>query len=105
MRSAVAFVAILFFTGASEFKPSIASQTQMQILSNQQEVIHNFQVTTLKGHTGSVARVIFSPDGKTVASESDDNMVKLWDATSGKLINTLTGHTNQVWSVIFSTRW
>jgi hypothetical protein len=46
--------------------------------------------------------VAFSPDGTRLASASDDNTVKLWDAASGKGLHTLKGHTNFVWSVAFS---
>ena len=33
---------------------------------------------TLKGHKGDVISVVFSPDGKTLASGSDDKTIKLW---------------------------
>ena len=43
----------------------------------------------------------FDPQGGTLASGSDDNTVKLWEARSGKLLRTLEGHQNWVWSVAF----
>ncbi len=47
---------------------------------------------TLKGHTGFVVSVAFSPDGKTLASGSHDHTVKLWDVRTGKNIATFQGH-------------
>jgi len=38
---------------------------------------------TLKGHTGEVWSVAFSPDGKTLGSGSSDQTVKLWDVATG----------------------
>jgi WD40 repeat protein len=39
---------------------------------------------TLAGHTASVFEVVFSPDGKRLASASDDGQVKIWNASSGE---------------------
>jgi WD40 repeat protein len=56
---------------------------------------------TLKGHSYSVNSVAFSPDGKTIATGSWDNTVKLWNL-EGKEIKTLKGHSASVFSVAFS---
>jgi WD40 repeat protein len=45
----------------------------------------------LVGHTDKVLRISFSPDGKTIASGSFDETVKLW-SIDGRLLKTLTGH-------------
>lgn len=45
--------------------------------------------TILKGHTKQVVSLAFSPDGKTLASGSADNSIKLWDVATGKNISTL----------------
>ena len=38
---------------------------------------------TLKGHSGSVFSVAFSPDSRSIISGSDDETVKIWDAATG----------------------
>ena len=47
---------------------------------------------TLRGHTGGVWGVAISPDGKRVASCSDDSTIKVWDAVTGDELTTLRGH-------------
>jgi RNA polymerase sigma factor (sigma-70 family) len=36
-------------------------------------------------HGGEVSRVLYTPDGKAIASTSKDGYLRLWDAASGKL--------------------
>ena len=57
---------------------------------------------TLTGHKSTVYSVAYSPDGRTLASGSYDNTIKLWDVATGQLLCTLTGHTDFVYSVAFS---
>lgn len=50
----------------------------------------------------SVHSVVFSPDGKMLASGNWDGAVHLWDVASGQVLRTLTAHTDFVSSVAFS---
>ena len=58
---------------------------------------------TLTGHTGSVCGVAFSPDGRLLATASDDETARLWDPATGEHLRTLTGHDQHaVYGVAFS---
>ena len=70
--------------------------------SLQRAIVSSQVRLTLRGHKKSVYSVAFSRDGKTLASGSDDNTVKLWDAATGQELRTLGGHSSFVLSVAFS---
>jgi WD40 repeat protein len=54
------------------------------------------------GHTDQVTSIAFSPDGRTLASGSLDNTIKLWNVADGRELRTLMGHRSWVFSVAFS---
>jgi hypothetical protein len=58
---------------------------------------------TLTGHTGRAYRPAFSPDGKRLASGTD-NILRVWDVATGQEELTLTDHTDHVLSVAFDPR-
>jgi WD40 repeat protein/tRNA A-37 threonylcarbamoyl transferase component Bud32 len=60
-------------------------------------VLHNEKLT-LRGHAEAVTSVVFSPDGKRLASASRDGAVKVWDAASGQETLTLNGCTSVAFS-------
>jgi uncharacterized caspase-like protein len=62
----------------------------------------NAQVQTLSGHAGAVWTVALSPDEQTLASGGEDNKVKLWNLSNGKLLHTFAGHKDTVWTVAIS---
>ena len=56
----------------------------------------------LRGHTGNIFRIAWSPDGAYLASPSADKTIRIWDAASGVWVRTLEGHTDRVVSVAWS---
>ena len=57
----------------------------------------------LTGHSEDVQRVVFSPDGRTLASSSYlDETVRIWDVHTGEHSRTLTEHTGDIEGLAFS---
>ncbi len=58
---------------------------------------------------GRVRSVVWSPDGKNIASGSDDKTIKVWNAQTGQCVSTLSGHSRYMtavsYSCLFSNVW
>jgi serine/threonine protein kinase len=61
-----------------------------------------FLEKTLTGHSDRVWSVVYSPDGRYLASGSDDKTIKIWEVATGKQLRTLTGHSEVFRSVVYS---
>ena len=53
-------------------------------------------------HDREVTSIAFSPDGRLLASGSEDKTVRLWDVAAQKPVHRWSGHTRAVTSVAFS---
>ncbi|KAI0365467.1 WD40 repeat-like protein [Pilatotrama ljubarskyi] len=56
----------------------------------------------LSEHTGGVTCVAWSPDGRFIASGSEDTTIILRDGTDGRFLHQLTEHSDVVWTLAFS---
>lgn len=55
-----------------------------------------------RGHFGLICSVSWSPNGQHLVSASEDRTIRLWDATSGQLLQTWRGHTDAVTNTAWS---
>lgn len=53
------------------------------------DVVTGKHLATLKGHSGRVNSIAFSPNGKILASGSEDETIKIWEIATGNSIATL----------------
>lgn len=63
----------------------------------QYETVH-----ILRGHTGGLHNLRFSPDGKSLATCGMDGNIFVWDVASGQMKSSMKGHAGNVIEVSFS---
>ncbi|KAK5992022.1 Vegetative incompatibility protein HET-E-1 [Cladobotryum mycophilum] len=56
---------------------------------------------TLEGHHAEVLSIAYSPDGRRLATSSQDKTVKIWDSYTWKCNLTLEGHNDSVGRIVF----
>jgi WD40 repeat protein len=56
----------------------------------------------LRGHTHSINSARFSPDGRLIATASQDNTARVWRVADGRSIATLRGHRGMIFDARFS---
>jgi WD40 repeat protein len=59
-------------------------------------------VHKLQGHRAPVVKVVFDPQGRTIASSSNDHTIRLWDLASGQHLRTFSGHNGTPLGLAFS---
>ncbi|ETO08161.1 hypothetical protein RFI_29227 [Reticulomyxa filosa] len=57
----------------------------------------------LEGHLSAVRGIKFSPDATKIMSYSDDKTIRIWDASSRRLLHILEGHSDLITGVQFSS--
>jgi hypothetical protein len=69
-----------------KMKAQVSDNRQVKLLDTTTEQ----ELRTLSGHTANVFEVVFSPDGKRLATASDDGSIRIWNAASGETQVTFT---------------
>jgi WD40 repeat protein/tRNA A-37 threonylcarbamoyl transferase component Bud32 len=95
-------VITLLTLGIASFSKYQQSQNIQPSQNQEQTNTKRLPPKTLSGHSSDVNSVVFAPDGKILASASDDKTIKLWNSATGQEIRTLTGHSNWIWATAFS---
>jgi WD40 repeat protein len=83
--------------GAHDFEKQryLPAEVKIWDLAGRQEIF------SLKGHTGPISTVAFSPDGQRLATAGNERMVRMWDPATGRELWNVR-HAQRVNNVSFS---
>lgn len=107
---AVGLVGLAAFGGAGGWymlskrltQPALPSLTPNGVPAATSTVVNNTKALIFTGHLAAVNSLTWSPDGKLIASASDDKFVQVFDATSGVRKVIYSGHAEEVAAVAWS---
>jgi WD40 repeat protein len=60
------------------------------------------EIALLHGHAKGVYRAVYSPDGTSVLTVSEDSTARLWDASTWQMVAVLSGHTSPIAALAFN---
>jgi len=89
----------VFATRATRITPFASSVENTIMLWDTQS---GAELRTLIGHTQAVQDLVFSRDGKRLASASWDKTIKIWDVKTGANLTTIGGHTSSIEKIGFT---
>jgi WD40 repeat protein len=84
------------FLGAAVMAGAALATTSCAELARTMAKISSDPCEDARAHKGDVNGLAISPDGKWLASGSDDNTIKLWSLPDGSLVKTLAGHRGEI---------
>ena len=83
-------------------KLSLEKTDKTEKSDNQNKEMESPRIELSKNQICNVYALDYSPDGKHLVAGYNNNQVRIWDITSGKMERLLEGHTGVVWSVAYS---
>lgn len=81
---------------------AVARKTTPEATLALRQALGDIQVRGVLRHHGAVNRAVFSPNGKWVATASDDGTAAIWNSASHRRVHLLTGGHGFVRSISFS---